>query len=571
MNAGELVIKTSLDTKDFTMQIEEVESKLNDLEATYQMLSEEDPYVGQEQELKEIATEIEKTKNKLVGLYKQQNKINQQGFKKLSTSIKDIGKGIGGIVKKVGKWALAIFAIRSIYTGIRQVISQVSQYNEQVKTDLDYMKYAVAMALTPVVEYLVKLFYAMLQNVRNIIESLTGFNIFAKSGAKGFKEANKQAKELKKTTAGFDKLNILSENKSGEKEVDPSYDLSKKNDIAVKGVGKTIDKLKEMVSGFYSKLKENAEKILGEIGFSKKVIDSVKRMMSGVELVIKGALDVIGGLIDMAIGLLTGNTDMFVKGFIRLVEGIKDVLWGMLKTQLNLYQTIGLYIFDLLKKLWDDVKDIVIGILNVMFLPIKAVLMGIGEAVDVVKLAFEKLKESAEKVATGIKNAFIKVWDTIKTLFNKGGKIFEGIKSGISSVFKDMVNKLIEGINKVISEPLKKVNELMNGIRNKLPVLKLVYDKNPVPIPKIPKLAKGGIVNNPGAGVMMGNYIAGEKGPEAVIPLDEKTIDALGMAFARNAKIGVNLTNEINGRLLARVLKEINNDASFATNGGSLW
>ena len=36
---------------------------------------------------------------------------------------------------------------------------------------------------------------------------------------------------------------------------------------------------------------------------------------------------------------------------------------------------------------------------------------------------------------------------------------------------------------------------------------------------KFPRLAKGGIVNNPGKGVNMGRYIAGERGAEAILPL----------------------------------------------------
>ena len=36
---------------------------------------------------------------------------------------------------------------------------------------------------------------------------------------------------------------------------------------------------------------------------------------------------------------------------------------------------------------------------------------------------------------------------------------------------------------------------------------------------RLPRLARGGIVNNPGPGVMMGNYVAGERGAEAILPL----------------------------------------------------
>lgn len=525
MDAGELVIKTSLDNKDFTVQIKETERELEKLEKRFEETKSLKPYKGQKEDLEQLAREAENTRNKLVGLYKQQNKINEQGFSKASSSLKNISKGLTNVVKTVGKWALAIFAVRSIYTGIRQIISQVSQYNEQVKTDLEYMKYAVAMALTPVVEYLVKLFYAILINVRDIIQELTGFNIFAKSGAKGFEKANKSAKELKKTLSGFDEVNVLQDTKdTGSKQ--PSLDLEKSDKIAVEGVGKTIDKLKDMIEGFYKNLYKNIDKILGDIGFSNKVINSVKRMVSGIELVIKGALDTIGGLIDIAIGLLTGNTEMFLNGFVRLVDGIGNVLWGMLKNQLSIYQTIGTYMLDIFIKLGKDIYEV-----------------------------------------------FKNTWDKVVKLFSKGGQIFNGFKEGVVNTFKTIVNLLITGINTAIQTPFNKLNELLNNIRTisvaGIKPFKNLYNKNPITIPKIPKLARGGIVNNPGAGVMMGNYIAGESGREAVLPLtDPNALREIGMAIGRYITINNVVENYMDSRRINRVLQQSRNSDMMANNGG---
>ena len=87
-----------------------------------------------------------------------------------------------------------------------------------------------------------------------------------------------------------------------------------------------------------------------------------------------------------------------------------------------------------------------------------------------------------------------------------------------------------------------------------------------VQIPKIPRLARGGIVNNPGAGVMMGSYVAGEKGPEAVIPLDDMTLDRLGLAFARHTNITATIPVYVGNRQIAREIRNINADEDFAYN-----
>ncbi len=83
---------------------------------------------------------------------------------------------------------------------------------------------------------------------------------------------------------------------------------------------------------------------------------------------------------------------------------------------------------------------------------------------------------------------------------------------------------------------------------------------------KIPFLAKGGIVNNPGQGVFMGNYVAGERGPEAVLPLNEQTLSQLGQQIGRYITINNMIDNNIDGRRLNRVLATSRGTTDFASN-----
>lgn len=77
------------------------------------------------------------------------------------------------------------------------------------------------------------------------------------------------------------------------------------------------------------------------------------------------------------------------------------------------------------------------------------------------------------------------------------------------------------------------------------------------------KLARGGIVNNPGRGVSIGtNIIAGEAGPEAVLPLTDDTLQRL----ANMIPINVTVMNTMNGRVISRELQKVQNDSDFAYN-----
>lgn len=176
------------------------------------------------------------------------------------------------------------------------------------------------------------------------------------------------------------------------------------------------------------------------------------------------------------------------------------------------------------------------------------------------------IKEKFSNVGTWFKNTFTDAWQKVKDVFSAGGKIFNGIKDGIASTFKTIVNGLIDGINKVIRVPFNSINGMLNTIRG-ISVLgvspfKNLWSYNPLSIPQIPKLALGGIVNRPGRGVPA---IIGEAGAEAVLPLENNTewMDMLA------EKIGGNVTIPIymDGKKIATYVVDIQKKKAFAMNG----
>ena len=88
-----------------------------------------------------------------------------------------------------------------------------------------------------------------------------------------------------------------------------------------------------------------------------------------------------------------------------------------------------------------------------------------------------------------------------------------------------------------------------------------------LPTFNLPRLKVGGIINMPNKGVMLGSAIGGESGREGVIPLtDTQAMETLGEAIGRYITINANITNTMNGRVISRQLKTIQNDKDFAYN-----
>jgi len=84
---------------------------------------------------------------------------------------------------------------------------------------------------------------------------------------------------------------------------------------------------------------------------------------------------------------------------------------------------------------------------------------------------------------------------------------------------------------------------------------------------KIPYLATGGIINNPGRGVPLGGAIGGEVNKEGVIPLtDSQAMEELGQTIGKYVNINFTNITRLDNRQIAREQKKINAQNDFAMN-----
>jgi phage-related protein len=196
----------------------------------------------------------------------------------------------------------------------------------------------------------------------------------------------------------------------------------------------------------------------------------------------------------------------------------------------------------------------VLGALRYLFGPLGDILYApISVFVNAVKGAFESLFGGVKQIVNGIVKLF-------KGDF-KGAIV--NVFGGLKSIMLAPINALISGINSLI----KGVNKISFDVPGWVPVIG--GKKWGFNIPKIPKLAKGTILNNPGKGVPVagGSAIAGEAGREAYLPLsDTQLLEELGSTIGRY--ITINLTNvtELDGRQIARKVDKIQQNNNFVFN-----
>ena len=444
-------------------------------------------------------------------------------------------------------------------------------------------------------------------SVSNMASGMSDIASGAEDTSSGLDSADKSAKKLKRTLAGFDQLNVLSKPDSGSSTssgagggggditglANASY-ISTEEEVE-SGVSKADEYFKQ-VSEIYHKWFDNLPKL--KINFDKEqaledikgigldVLNTISGLGSfvitiGINLandldIGKLANDFIS-LVKSVTGLASSLTDVLVPAFEKLYDiGLKPVVEWIGEKVHDAFKTLSGIIDDFAKFVeenaegfeawgeilgvvakaiwsiiepmadaaWNTFKGLVLAIYEVFKLLLK-ILLEVGKAlVKVVKdpkqawddfksyvgSFFDNMKNKAGSAVSGIKEAFkgipewfrttfTKAWTNVKNVFSKGGKVFTGIKDGILSGLKAVINVLIKGINKVVAIPFNGLNHALNKLKNvkilgRKPFSKLIGN---ISVPQIPMLAKGGVITSPTI-AMMGEYAGAKTNPEIVTP-----------------------------------------------------
>lgn len=231
-----------------------------------------------------------------------------------------------------------------------------------------------------------------------------------------------------------------------------------------------------------------------------------------------------------AFKLLYDNCEGFRNFVNRIVNSIKEFFASLGQKIAEIIQNIGTFFVNLWNGIVEGAKKVVQGIINIfvsipswiynnIIAPIDRLLAKLWNGfLNGAKRAWEGVKSVFSKVADFFGNIFSKAWEKVKAVFSVGGKIFDGIKDGIVTAFKAIVNAIIKGINKVVSLPFKAINKVLNALRE---VEILGYNPfdfiHTIDVPQIPELYKGGVLKKGQVGYLEGN------GDEAVVPLQHNT------------------------------------------------
>lgn len=538
MRGGKIVVDTELKTKTFEKQIEQVEKELDELvkrrDKAQQQLTENktqkingNTYMIDtkkiQKDISQYNLQIERTTNKLNDLNSKQEQINNEGFNQLTNDLKSAEKSAGKFIKKLSKMALGIFSIRSAFMFVRQSVSTLSQYNDDLKNDIEGIRYVLASSLLPIIQTVVNWVKILLSYLNYIYKSWTGKDLFDMTNY-NLKKANGQAKELKRTLAGFDEMNVLSDSSSSSSSSD-NFDFKLPDSEKpwwVQWIAENKDSFLnflKLIASFIALFK------LAELITS---LDTIFKLTDKIGGALKKVLDFLGTKTGTGLLFIVGGLVLLIKG---LIDYLNDPTWE------NFIVILG------------GIALIVAG----LFVAFGTTVGWIG----LIVLAIGAVGVAVYKNWDKIKAVLSPIWNWIDTKVLK--PTWNGVKWLINGVIS-MLNGLIKGINE-IAYPLRALIVGIGKVSGKS------WTMDSVQIPMIPKLAKGGILNMPGKGVPYGGATIAERGPEAILPLtDNQQMEMLGSKIAEYVKIHITNVTELDGKVTSRKIKTVSANNDFAMN-----
>ena len=297
--------------------------------------------------------------------------------------------------------------------------------------------------------------------------------------------------------------------------------------LAIGKSGKSADELVKifdtMVKKAVAKIGElipQVVKILKDIGAT--IIKNAPVILKGISTLLQAVLQ---ALIKYGPTLLQGA----VKLFTSIVQSIPVVLPKLLQAITGLIGSVlkqlPTFIPLLLKAAVTMFMAIVKAIPQIVT-ALKAALPAIGQAaLGYFKGLYKSIKDVFGNIGSWFASKFGSAWKSVKSAFAGWGEFWSGLWGRVKNKFRDIGTRISlsissaikSGINNMLSALESKLNHVVVTVNR---IIKFVNDHSPLNIGtlgavQLPRLAKGGVLN----GAQM--VVAGEAGPEAIIPLDK--------------------------------------------------
>ncbi|HFI0667928.1 TPA: phage tail tape measure protein [Streptococcus suis] len=262
----------------------------------------------------------------------------------------------------------------------------------------------------------------------------------------------------------------------------------------------------------------------------------IQASWENIKLIITAAWEMIKIVVETAINVVLG----IIKAVMQVITGDWTGAWETIKQVLSIA--------------WEGIKSLISLALNFIAQYISTAWTGIKHTISNVLSAISSVISSIwSAIQSTISSVMSAIGSTVSTIWNGISSTVSNILNGISNTVSSVWNGVKNTISSAINGARDAVSNAINAIKNlfnfqirwphiPLPHFRVSGSANPLDWLKggIPRIsidwyAKGGILTKPTAFGVNGNslMVGGEAGKEAVLPLNEQTLGAIGRGIAK--------------------------------------
>ena len=357
---------------------------------------------------------------------------------------------------------------------------------------------------------------------------------------------------------------------------------------AIVGIGLVIKNLWETNEGFRTAVEAVWNAIMSVINTVVKAISSFVMEIWGTlttwwndnQQLIRQTAETVWNAISAVVTTVMNVLGPFIETAWNNISTIISTVWDTIKTvvetAINVVLGIIKTVMQIINGDWSGAWESIKGIAESIWNGIKSICESVFNAMaQILSGIWDTISGTASTVWNGISSTLSGIWDgitgTVSTVFNGISSTISGVWNDISSTASSIWNGIKDTIDTAINGAKDLVGRAIDGIKGffnfqfkwphiPLPHFKASGSLNPmdwlkgkgIPSIGIDWYAKGGILTKPTAFGMNGNslMVGGEAGKEAVLPLNERNLSAIGRGIAQTMDpqgtvININISDNI--------------------------